>query len=84
VPERTAIVLGALGLAASSDPAKVLETAHRWCVWLGCKMKLSDHGVPPGDLPHMADEAFAIRRLLDNNPREISRDEILEIYKAAY
>jgi len=32
----------------------------------------------------MADEAFAIRRLLDNNPRELSRDAILSIYRRAF
>ena len=32
----------------------------------------------------MADEAFNIRRLLDNNPREISRDQIRAIYQAAF
>jgi len=84
VPDRTAAILSALGLTAAKDPAQVLETAHRWCAWLGCKMKLADYGVPRDDLPHMADEAHAIRRLLDNNPRDISRDEILAIYEAAY
>ena len=29
----------------------------------------------------MADEAHAIRRLLDNNPRDMSRDEILNMYE---
>ena len=32
----------------------------------------------------MADEAHAIRRLLDNNPRDITRDEILALYRAAF
>lgn len=84
VPERTAVVLTALGLTTAKDPAQVLEAAHRWCIWLGCKMKLSDYGVPRDDLPLMADEAHAIRRLLDNNPRDLSRDDILAIYEAAY
>ena len=35
-------------------------------------------------LPAMAEEAHAIRRLLDNNPRDITRDEILALYRAAY
>jgi len=84
VPERTAVVLTALGLTAAKEPAQVLDAAHRWCIWLGCKMKLSDYGVPHDDLPLMADEAHAIRRLLDNNPRDLSRDDILAIYEAAY
>ena len=47
-------------------------------------MRLSRLGVPESDLPAMADEAHAIRRLLDNNPRDVSRDEILAMYRAAY
>ena len=46
--------------------------------------RLSAHGVPEADLAAMADEAHAIRRLLDNNPREITRDEILGLYRAAF
>ena len=41
-------------------------------------------GVPEADLPAMAEEAHAIRRLLDNNPREIGREQILAIYRAAH
>jgi alcohol dehydrogenase class IV len=32
----------------------------------------------------MAAEAHAIRRLLDNNPRKMSRDDILALYRAAF
>jgi alcohol dehydrogenase len=32
----------------------------------------------------MADDAFAIRRLLDNNPRDLSRADIRAIYAAAF
>lgn len=84
VPERTATILAALGLKASSDPAEVFAVTHKWCVDLGCQMKLSALGVPESDLPVMADEAHAIRRLLDNNPRDLSRDDILGIYRAAF
>ncbi|WP_407180706.1 iron-containing alcohol dehydrogenase [Bradyrhizobium sp. STM 3562] len=83
VPERTATILAALGLEAKSDPASVFAVAHKWCVDLGCEMRLSALGVPADDLPVMADEAHAIRRLLDNNPRDLTRDDILAIYRAA-
>lgn len=84
VPERTALVLEALGLPTSSEPAAVLDAAYGWCRSLGCEMRLSAYKVPEDDLPIMAAEAHAIRRLLDNNPRDISREDILAIYKAAY
>lgn len=83
VPERTAAVLAALGLPAASEPQMVFDAAHRWCAGLGCKMRLSAFGITDDDLPQMADEAHAIRRLLDNNPREVGRDDILAMYRAA-
>lgn len=84
VPEKTAAILAALGLKASSREAEVFAAAHRYCADLGCEMRLSALEVPRDDLPAMASEAHAIRRLLDNNPREISREEILALYEEAY
>lgn len=83
-PARTARVLESLGLAASSDPERVLAAARGWCERLGCVMRLRDHNVPERDFAVMAEEAHAIRRLLDNNPRELGRDDIRAIYAAAY
>ena len=84
VGEKTAAVLAALGQEASMDPAVVTEHATAFCRALGMDMRLSAHGVPEGDLDAMATEAHAIRRLLDNNPRDISRDEIAEMYRRAF
>jgi alcohol dehydrogenase class IV len=84
VADKTAAVLGALGKPASADPQTVADAAHAWCAALGIDMRLSAHGVPESDLDAMATEAHAIRRLLDNNPRDISRDEIAAMYRAAY
>ncbi|MCQ4159992.1 iron-containing alcohol dehydrogenase [Roseomonas sp. GC11] len=84
VPEKTALVLGALGLPASSDVATVRDATYRFCADLGVEMKLSALGVPQDDLETMATEAHAIRRLLDNNPRDLSREEILAMYRAAF
>jgi alcohol dehydrogenase class IV len=47
-------------------------------------MQMSRRGVPEDDLPAMADEAFAIKRLIDNNPRPLTREVILDIYRRAY
>lgn len=84
VPERTATVLAALGLESSPEPSAVFDAAYRWCAKLGCEMRLSALGVPENDLPIMAREAHAIRRLLDNNPRDLTADQILGIYRRAY
>lgn len=83
-PERTGAILEALGLPASVEPTKVFAAAHDWCVRLGCEMRMSAFGVPADDLPAMARESHAIRRLLDNNPRDLSETDILSIYRAAF
>ena len=84
VAEKTAAVLAALGQDASTDPATVTERATAFCTGLGMDMHLGAHGVPEADLDAMATEAHAIRRLLDNNPRDISRDEIAAMYRRAF
>jgi alcohol dehydrogenase class IV len=81
--ERTATILVALGLESATTSEAVFATAWRWCAGLGCEMHLAAFGVGRDDLPRMADEAAAIRRLLDNNPRELTRADILAIYHAA-
>ena len=78
------LTLQALGLGTEAGDRSVLEAAHGFCTGLGIEMRLSRLGVPEADLPAMAEQAHAIRRLLDNNPRDISREQILAIYRAAY
>lgn len=82
-PERTAAILVALGLEPSTEPAVVSERAQAWCRALGIEMSMTERGVPETDFEAMATEASAIRRLLDNNPRPIGREDILAIYRAA-
>lgn len=79
VPEKTRLVLEALGLSASTDPAEVSRLAGGWCASLGIEMRMRARGVPESDLGAMADEAFAIKRLIDNNPRALTRAAIIEI-----
>ena len=82
--EKTAAVLTALGLEASSNPDVVSKVAHAYCESLGIEMHMSRRGVPVSDLPAMADDAFAIKRLIDNNPRTLTRDAIFDMYRHAY
>jgi alcohol dehydrogenase len=84
VAEKTASIREALGLAPGKSETAIRGTAVDWCAALGIDMRLSHHGVPEADLEAMAGEAHAIRRLLDNNPRDISQAEILAMYRAAY
>lgn len=82
--QKTDMVLEALGLPITSSEHSIVKTVTSWCTGLGIEMRLSKLGVPEADLPTMAEEAHAIRRLLDNNPRDISRDQILTLYRNAY
>ena len=82
--EKTAAILNALGLETSSDEKIVRKVAMEYCASLGVEMRMSARGVPKSELEAMADEAFAIKRLIDNNPRALTRKDILEIYDAAY
>lgn len=83
-PERTRSVLQALGLADDLREAAIVDAATHWCAAQGVEMRMSALGIPESDLDTMAGEAFAIRRLLDNNPREIGREQIRAIYAAAF
>lgn len=83
-PERTRAVLQAMNLGDDLREAAIVEQASRWCAEQGVEMQMGKLGIPESDLDAMAGEAFGIRRLLDNNPREISRDQIRAIYQAAY
>lgn len=83
-PERTASVATALGLRnADLTETAVREAALAYCRSLGVEMNLSRHGAAEADLPRWAEEAFAIKRLIDNNPRPLRLDDILNIYRAA-
>jgi len=82
--EKTAQVLDALGAKDAHGEDGIRVAARGFCESLGIDMRLSRHGVPESDLGTMAAEAHAIRRLLDNNPREISRDDIMALYRAAF
>ena len=79
-PAKSADIAQRLGL----DAKDLQASAYRYCADLGVEMRLSRLNVPEADFEAMADEAFAIRRLLDFNPRDMSRAEILAIYHAAH
>lgn len=81
-PEKTKAICEALGLDDSSEAA-LLDSAIVYCRSLGLPMQLSEHGVTEDALGRMAQQAHAIRRLLDYNPRDLSVAEIEAIYRAA-
>ncbi len=51
---------------------------------LGLPAKLQDIGIAEADLAIMAKESMAQTRLLQNNPREVSEADALDIYREAW
>jgi alcohol dehydrogenase class IV len=49
----------------------------------GIPNSLKALGVDEYSIPQMAKEAMKIQRLLKNNPREITEQDAIEIFKAA-
>lgn len=83
-PGKTAVVAQSLGLSGVVATDSVLAESLAYCRGLGLNMSLSSHGASEEDLAAWAEDAFAIKRLIDNNPRPLSVSDILSIYRDAY
>jgi len=83
-PHKTNEVLVSLGKTSVTDSQTAFEQAYQFCQSLGIDMKLSSYGAQKGQLRSFAEEAYSIRRLMDNNPRDMSIDDIEQIYQAAF
>lgn len=82
VADKTATIARLLDLPGGSD-ADLQAQSLAFCRGLGIETSLSAHGAKADDLPAWAAEAHAIRRLMDNNPRSMSVEDVLTIYQAA-
>lgn len=87
-PQRYADVAIALGCspeANATDTAyKGVEKIKRLIKDCGIPARLSQLNIPETAIPEMAKDALKITRLLNNNPRLITLEDAIEIYKAAY
>lgn len=84
VPAKTAEVAEALGLGSGLSQDEIRLAGHAFCTELGIEMALGAHGAGRQDLSRYAADAHAIRRLMDNNPIDMSVEDVLNIYSAAY
>ncbi|MFD2327156.1 iron-containing alcohol dehydrogenase [Mucilaginibacter galii] len=87
-PKRYADVAMALGCkkqADDTDTAKLgvkkIRTLIKDC---GVPATLGEVGIPREAIPQMAGDAMKITRLLNNNPREVTLQDAIDIYMAAY
>ena len=90
-PEKYAIVADILRGCDRSATMSVIERAadveaafRALLADLDIKTGLANYGVKREDLPACADRAFAAKRLLNNNPRAASRDQILALLEANF
>ena len=90
-PEKYAVVADILRGCDRSATMSVLERAadveaafRALLADLDIKTGLANYGVKREDLPACADRAFAAKRLLNNNPRAASRDQILALLEANF
>ncbi|MGU3575167.1 iron-containing alcohol dehydrogenase [Brucellaceae bacterium C25G] len=82
--EKTQEVAQALGLAAGLNQTELAKAAYLFCKNLGVEMSLKAHGATTEQLQQFATNAHAIRRLMDNNPKDMSLEDVHHIYQAAY
>jgi alcohol dehydrogenase len=80
--ERLSDVGGALGVEPSADAAiaRVAEIGAA----LGVPATIAEIGVDAADLDEIVDLALGIGRLVSNNPREVTRENLTELVATAY
>lgn len=70
-----------------SDEAKTerfITEMERLADAVGIERQLRQVGISHNDLPRLAEDAMLQTRLLVNNPRDVTQDDALAIYEAAY
>jgi alcohol dehydrogenase class IV len=82
--EKTATVAQLLGFRGATTGGAIFDEGFAYCESLGLELHLAQHGASEHDLSGWAEEAFAIKRLIDNNPRPLTENDILSIYRSAF
>ena len=83
--ELAEVVIGAPVAGSASAKSAALTAALRQLVDdVKLPATLQQAGVKESDLEMLASDAMLQQRLLMNNPREVSYEDALSIYKAAY
>ncbi|MDR0810785.1 MAG: iron-containing alcohol dehydrogenase [Paludibacter sp.] len=69
----------AIGESAAIDGINKIELLAANC---GIPQKLSEIGIEKSEIGALADLAMRVTRLLINNPREVTRDDVVKIFEA--
>lgn len=87
-PGRYADVAIALGCERQKDnlttAKKGVEKVKEIIQQCGLPLRLRDAGVNEEAIPTMAKDAMKVQRLLKNNPREVTLEDAINIYKEAF
>lgn len=83
---KIAHVMGAAEYGTPVEEAAGLsaDAVKKLCRKAGVKTRIRELDIPENSIDDMARAAFRVKRLLGNNPVELSVEDIKKIYKAAY
>jgi Alcohol dehydrogenase, class IV len=70
------------GSSAEEEADLLIKSLDNLVKELKIPASLKDLGVPDGALASLTEAAYGVRRLLDNNPVELSRKDIRVIYES--
>ncbi|HEY0848037.1 MAG TPA: iron-containing alcohol dehydrogenase [Noviherbaspirillum sp.] len=71
--------------ANDTDAARAfIDAMRKLVVEMPFEQDLKSAGVPEGDLEMLAKDAMNVQRLLVNNPRDVTYEDALAIYRAVY
>lgn len=72
------------GLSRRQKAQAAVNAVRQLSIDIGIPQHLSEVHITQESLAPMADAAFGIRRLLDNNPRSMTREDVYHIYQQAF
>jgi len=85
LPEKSLKLANAMGVPDSADEGRrsagFVEALEGLLNHLRIPRGMSAFGVTATEIPQLVEAAYGIRRLMDNNPREMSRDDMQLIYE---
>jgi alcohol dehydrogenase len=89
LPEKFARIAGAMGektegLSAKNAALLAVESVRTLARDIQVPMRLGDLGIPESAFPGMAEEALKVTRPLENNPRPVSFEDAIQIYRSVF
>ncbi len=89
LPEKFAKIAGAMGektegLSAKNAALLAVESVKSLARDIQVPMRLSDLGIPESAFPEMAEEALKVTRPLENNPRPVSFEDAIQVYRSVF